>query len=80
MLSAFKDGVRGYGEMAQPLQGLAALSEDPSLVPSTLTGQLTAAWNSVPRDMLPFPGLSETRTHMAFIHTGTHIHSYKQNL
>jgi hypothetical protein len=40
----------GVGEMAQWLRAFAALQEDPGLVPSTSTGQLTIA------ALIPVPG------------------------
>ena len=64
--------------MTQWLDVLAALAEDPSLIPRTHTGQLTILpLAPTPKDLTPTSGLWRHCTHM---HTHTKAHESTHHL
>lgn len=72
-VSKQKINVSGSGEMAERFGGGAALAGDLNLLPSTHLGQLTAIYNSSPRDSDIVLSFEDTFSHM---HTHRHACIY----
>lgn len=64
--------ILGAGEMVQWLRALAALTEDPNLVSSTLTEQLMAASNFSSRGLNTLSGL-HSHLYTCGIHIDIHM-------